>query len=367
MPKVLFIASHRPDRSPSQRFRFEQYFSFLKQNGIAYELSWIISKEDDPYLYQNGNILRKFIILFRSVYRRWKDLKKANGFDVVFIQREALMIGSVWFENRIKKKGIPLIYDFDDSIWILDTSEGNKKWEWLKNPGKTKKIIKIADLVFAGNKHLAEYAKQFNTNVKIIPTTVDTDKFEPDLSKRKKEQIVIGWSGSITTIKHFNLIVPTLIKLKNKYGDKIIFKVVGDSSYENKELGIVGTAWSPDTEVDVLNSFDIGIMPLPDDKWAKGKCGLKGLSYMALEIPTVMSPVGVNCEIIENGVNGFLAKDEDEWLKILSALIEDEELRSKTGKKARKTVTEKYSVTAQKKNYLNAILEIIPAAGKSIT
>ena len=108
-------------------------------------------------------------------------------------------------------------------------------------------------------------------------------------------------------------------------------------------------------------------MPLPDDKWAKGKCGLKGLSYMALEIPTVMSPVGVNCEIIENGVNGFLAKDEDEWLKILSALIEDEELRSKTGKKARKTVTEKYSVTAQKKNYLNAILEIIPAAGKSIT
>ena len=104
MPKVLFIASHRPDRSPSQRFRFEQYFSFLKQNGIAYELSWIISKEDDPYLYQNGNILRKFIILFRSVYRRWKDLKKANGFDVVFIQREALMIGSVWFENRIKKK-----------------------------------------------------------------------------------------------------------------------------------------------------------------------------------------------------------------------------------------------------------------------
>ena len=357
--KILFIASHRPNRSPSQRFRFEQYFNFFKINNIEFKLSYIIDEKDDKYLYERGHFFRKFLILLNSIYIRWNDLKNLKKYDLVFIQREGLMIGSTWFERKVKKIGVPIIFDFDDSIWLLDTSDGNKKLEWLKNPNKTKLIIGLADKIIAGNSYLAEYASSYNKNVQIIPTTVDTEKFYPDQSKRNKEKIIIGWSGSITTIKHFKNIVPVLEKLKKKYEGKIMFRVVGDETYINENLNIKGEKWTSNNEVETLNSFDIGIMPLPDDKWAKGKCGLKGLTYMSLEIPTLMSPVGVNNQIIKNGENGFLCDTDEEWISILSSLIENKELRDSIGKKARSTVEKYYSVDSQKENYLNVINQTI--------
>ena len=134
---------------------------------------------------------------------------------------------------------------------------------------------------------------------------------------------------------------------------------MGDPHYSNNELEIKGIQWTSATEVDVLASFDIGIMPLPDDEWAQGKCGLKGLSYMALEIPTIMSPVGVNSDIIQDGVNGYLAVAEEEWVNKISQLVESAELRMKLGKNARETVIEKYSVESQKDRYLNYFEQLI--------
>lgn len=229
---------------------------------------------------------------------------------------------------------------------------------WLKNPDKTGKIIRIADLIFAGNEYLAEYARKFNDNVVIIPTTIDTNEYR-NLLLNTHPSVCIGWSGSMTTIKHFEYAIPFLTQLKNKYGNKISFKVIGDGSYRNEALGITGIAWNKEDEIKELSSFDIGIMPLPHDEWAKGKCGLKGLQYMALEIPTVMSPVGVNMEIIKDGTNGFLAETTDEWVEKVSLLLESEELRHKIGKEGRKTVVEKYSIESQKKNYLNHFNNII--------
>jgi glycosyltransferase involved in cell wall biosynthesis len=353
--KILFIASHRPNRSPSQRFRFEQYFDFFKKNNIDFKLSYIIDEKSDEYLYAKGLFFRKFIILLNSIFIRWRDSKELKKYDLIFIQREALMIGSTWFERKVKKTGAPFIFDFDDSIWLLDTSDGNKKWEWLKNPDKTKSIIALADKVIAGNKYLADYASTYNCNVEIIPTTVDTEKFYPDYNKRNKDKVVIGWSGSITTIKHFKQIIPILEIIKNKYVDRVIFRVVGDETFINENLNIEGEKWRSDEEVETLNSFDIGIMPLPDDKWAQGKCGLKGLTYMALEIPTIMSPVGVNKEIIQHGSNGFLCSTVDEWINVLSSLIENSELRINIGKKARLSVEKFYSVKSQQDRYLNII------------
>ena len=134
---------------------------------------------------------------------------------------------------------------------------------------------------------------------------------------------------------------------------------MGDPHYENKELGIAGIPWSSATEVAVISSFDIGIMPLPDDQWVKGKCGLKGLSYMALEVPTVMSAIGVNPEIINDGVNGFLATTEEEWVNKISQLIESFELRKKMGISGRETIVSRYSVESQKNNYLNTFNELL--------
>ena len=134
---------------------------------------------------------------------------------------------------------------------------------------------------------------------------------------------------------------------------------MGDPDYINEELGITGILWSSNTEVKILESFDIGIMPLPNDEWVKGKCGLKGLSYMSLEVPTIMSAVGVNTEIITDGINGYLADSDEEWIEKLSRLIDSYELRRKFGLAGRKTVEEKYSFEAQKNNYLDSFNELL--------
>jgi glycosyltransferase involved in cell wall biosynthesis len=358
LPKLLIIADHRLNRSPSQRYRFEQYLDYFKSQGFEWELSEIITEKDDKVFYSPGNYLKKAWILFKSLFIRLKDLQRAKQFDVIFIQREALLLGSSYFEKKFFKKH-KVVFDFDDSIWLLDTSPENKKFEFLKNPDKTKINITHAHCVIAGNSFLANYAKQFNPNTIIIPTTIDTDFHVPKSELRGKEKIVIGWSGSISTIKHFEMAIPALKQIQNKYPNKIEIHVIGQGSYTHPEIKVTSKNWSAKTEVNDLNCFDIGIMSLPNDEWVKGKCGLKGLSYMACGIATVMSNVGVNSAIIEHGKNGYLAQTEQEWVNCLSLLIENSDLRHKIGQAGRETVVKNYSVNAHKDAYLDVLKSLI--------
>lgn len=353
MKKILFIAAHRPDRSPSQRFRFEQYLTFLKENGWDYDFSYLISTEDDAFFYKPGNYLKKISVVLRSFRKRRNDVKNANQYDIIFIQREAFMLGTTYFERKFSQSSAKVIFDFDDAIWHMDVSDGNKKFKFLKNPSKTEEIIRISDLIFAGNDYLAAYAKPFNSHCVIIPTTIDTKEYQRMEKIEKDSTICIGWSGSVTTIKHFEFALPALLKIKAHYGERVKIKVIGDGNYKNDALNVKGIAWTKAAEVKELSEFDIGIMPLPDDEWAKGKCGLKGLQYMALEIPTIMSPVGVNTEIIHDGENGFLAASTDEWVTKIAQLIESEALRIQLGKAARQTVVNQYSIEALKEEYLH--------------
>jgi len=357
MPKVLFIASHRPNRSPSQRFRFEQYLGYLKNNGWDYDFSYLISEKEDTIFYKKGHFFRKIFIIAKAFFIRLKDVFNASKYDIIFIQREAFLTGTTFFEKRFSNSRARLIYDFDDSIWLSNVSDANAKWNWLKNPNKTKEIIALADLVFAGNAYLAAYAKKANSNVVVVPTTIDTNEYQR--IPRENKKICIGWSGSITTIQHFEYALPFLEDLKNKYGDLIEIKVIGDKNYRNKELGIQGIDWNKENEIKELSTFDIGIMPLPNDEWSSGKCGLKGLQYMALEIPTIMSPVGVNTEIIKDGVNGFLAVNKQEWVDKISSLIDSVDLREKIGESGKETVLSNYSVEANKNNYLAFFNQLI--------
>lgn len=358
MPKILFIAAHRLNRSPSQRFRFEQYFSFLEKNGFTCTLSPLLSENDDKTFYSEGNFLGKVWTVLSSFLRRRKDIARAHEHDIIFIQREAYMAGGAFFERNLKRTGKKIVFDFDDAIWLPNISDSNRKFTWMKDPSKTSEIIALADAVIAGNRFLEEYAKKYNTRVYCIPTTIDTDYHKPKNTVRPGP-LCIGWTGSHTTIQHFNRAIPFLAALKKKYGARICFKVIGDAYYSDPELNIAGEKWELENEIGQLSAIDIGIMPLPDDEWAKGKCGLKGLQYMALEIPCVMSPVGVNTEIITDGVNGFLAKDDQEWIDKISLLIENPELRTRIGTSARKTVEEKYSVNSQKEKYLSLLNSLV--------
>lgn len=363
MPKVLILCAHRPNRSPSQRYRFEQYLPlFLEENGFTFTWSFLLNEEDDKLFYSNGNFFGKISIILKSLSIRKKDTKRFKDFDIIFIQREANFLGNSYFEKKAFLSGAKVIFDFDDSIWLADTSPGNKKWQWIKNPQKFFDNINYAHTIIAGNEYLLKKTLDVlsigtqaidKNKVKLIPTTINTDIHFPKTELRNKEIITIGWSGSISTIKHFELLVPVLKKIKDKYLNKVRFKIIGDSNYKNSELNLESVAWSEKTEVNDLNTFDIGLMPLPNDEWANGKCGLKGLSYMACGISTIMSNVGVNNQIIVNGVNGFLAGTENEWYEKLCELIENKNLRIKLGEEGRKTVIEKYSVIANKHKYLD--------------
>lgn len=356
--KVLIVADHRKDRSPNQRFRIEQYITYLSENGFECELSPLLDADDDKVFYASGAILQKISIILKSIRKRKQDLRNIKKYSLVFLVRQSLLTRGTWFEKAVKDKNIPIIYDFDDAIWLSDVSNANKAFAWLKDPTKIETSIRLSSLIFAGNDYLADYARQFNKRISVIPTTIDIGEYKP-LEKKKSQILTIGWSGSLTTIKHFEYALPFLSKLKAEYGDLIQIKVIGDANYRNEELGIVGQAWKKDTEVEDLCEFDIGIMPLPDDKWAKGKCGLKGLQYMALGIPTIMSPVGVNSSIIQQGENGFLASDESQWLTYLRELLTNAELRRTVGLKARQTVEQKYSSQVWKETYLETFRKLV--------
>lgn len=352
MPKVLILVAHRPGRSPSQRYRFEQYLPFLKQHGFEFTWSPLLTEEEDEVFYKKGNSFQKSLIVLKGQARRRRDAARFKDFDIIFIQREASFLGSSRFEEAAYKSGKKVIFDFDDAIWLVDTSPGNKKWEWVKDPKKFETNVTFAHVVIAGNRYLQDKAKEFcKREVLVIPTTVDTDAHKPDPSLRGREKICIGWSGSLSTIKHFENIVPVLNELNKKYPGKLQFKVLGDEFYENKELNIKGIKWTAETEVNELNSFDIGIMPLPNDEWAKGKCGLKALTYMSCAVPVVMSAVGVNTEIASND-SALLASTKEEWMDALEKLIEDKVLREELGKRGRRVVEDKYSVEANKEKYL---------------
>lgn len=358
MKKILFITPHRLDRSPSQRFRFEQYLGILEENGYQCTISYLITPWDDQYFYKSGNYLIKFFILVKCFFKRLKDVFRATEFDIVFVQREAYFTGTTFFERQFAKQS-KLVFDFDDAIFNFDISPGNKLFSFMKNPSKTADIIRLSDMVFAGNDYLKKYAEQFSNNVKLVPTTIDTEEYLPQHNLRNSDKVCVGWSGSITTIVHFKFAEQFLKPIKEKYGNKISIKVIGDGSYSNELLDIQGIPWKKKGELEALNEIAIGIMPLPDDKWAKGKCGLKGIQYMSLEIPTIMSPVGVNETIILDGENGFLAKEVDEWVEKLSGLIDSSELRKKIGEKGRKTVLENYSVKSCSVLYLNYFKELL--------
>lgn len=359
MKKILFISPYPFNKAPSQRFRFEQYLEFFEENGFEITLEPFLGEKTWKILFSQGNYVRKFIGGLKGILNRLRVIGMIHKFDLIFIHREASFIGPAIFEKIYAKLARGrIIYDFDDAIWLLDVSEENKSLSWLKKPMKASDIIKLSAHVICGNNFLASFAKQYNPNVTVIPTTIDTNYHLP-CNKILRNTTTIGWTGTNTTIKHFNSILPVFEKLYMKLGGKVKFALISNKPVPNPPVPLEYIPWSKDSEIEDLCKFDIGIMPLPDNIWAKGKCGFKGLQYMALEIPTVMSPVGVNTEIISDGINGFLASTEEEWIEKLSLLVENPDLREKFGKMGRQTVVDKYSVESQKERYLEVFNKVL--------
>lgn len=349
--KIAIIAPYPFGQAPSQRFRFEQYIDFLKASELEIDFFPFLDDRGWKTLYKEGSVFQKAMAMLRSFARRFLLLFKLGKYDFVFIHREASMIGPPVFEwiiSKILRK--KYIYDFDDAIWLPNYSETNARFHKLKAYGKVKKIIKWAGTVSVGNDFLKEYARKFNQNVVIIPTTIDTENMHNLLTDQTKEPLIIGWTGTHTTMHYLNYIVPVIKKLEKTYNFK--FRVISNQEPELNIDSLEYIPWNKATEIEDLASIQIGVMPLTNSIWAKGKCGFKGLQYMALEIPAIMSPVGVNTTIVQNKINGYLCSTAHEWEEALIELIENPNLRKEIGQKGKETIINQYSVIANRNNYL---------------
>lgn len=308
-------------------------------------------------LYTQGNLARKSLFILAGYLQRIGLLFTAvPRADFVFIHREASPVGPPFLEYliaRVLRKKI--IYDFDDAIWLPNTSEENALAAGVKWHDKVANICRWSFAVSAGNDYLASFARAYNSRVFINPTTVDTENVhKPHNRKDPSDSVVhIGWTGSHSTLKYLHLIESVMTQLEVEFPDKVRFVVIADRAPSLALKDMLFVQWKKESEIADLAVLDIGIMPLTDDPWAKGKCGLKALQYMAMGIPTVASPVGVNTEIIEHGSTGYLCDKPASWLAHLRKLILDADLRRQFGDAGRRKVIENYSTASNRSAFLS--------------
>lgn len=354
---ILFICPYPTGQSPSQRFRFEQYFDALQDIGFHLEVRPFLTLSGWQILYERGKLIRKVISVLRGFIHRLIAIPSVCNFDFIFIHREATPIGPPWFEWIVSKVlQRKIIYDFDDAIWLPAISDENKLVSKLKYNSKVKAICKWSHAVSCGNTYLLEFAKQFNVNTILNPTTIDSDNLHnPTLyiEKAKSNKITIGWTGTHSTLKYINLILPAVQSMEKMFPNQLQFVIIADKKPSFVLTSLRFVSWSKETEIPDLLQFDIGLMPLTDDAWTRGKCGFKALQYLALGIPTLASPVGVNCDIIDDGIDGFLCSSLTEWEENMEKLIRDIELRNRMGKLGREKVEKHYSVASNLSNFLS--------------
>lgn len=351
---VLFVVPY-PIEAPSTRYRVYQYLPYLEANGIAPTVSRFIDSSDFfRRLYQPGGVAAKAAYFGERIISRLLDLTRVGRFDAVFIQREALPIGPALFETLAAKLGAPLIFDFDDAIYLPHASDANRWVSWLKQPGKTAAIVRHSRQVIVGNGVLAAYAQQYNPQVTIIPSSIDATLYPVRaIEQARPDVITLGWVGSGSNLSYLHQIAPALRQLSQSH--RVRVEVVGGTiALEGIEVHC--RPWQLANEISDLHSFDIGLMPLPDNPWTQGKGGFKAIQYMGVGLPVVASPVGINTEIIKDGVNGCLAASTAEWLGALTRLVEDAALRRRLGEAGRATVVERYSTQVNGPRLL-AVLE----------
>jgi len=361
--RILALVPYPFDTAPGQRYRIEQWAPILKELGDEITFVPFRSDELNSLLSREGNTLRKIYLTARESVRRLQVLQLIKNYDLVYIYKEVALMGPALIERYISMKGVPIVFDLDDAIFVHSpyTTPVNRCFRWLKFPGKTGTISRLAAHVIAGNSYLASYCSRFNQNVTVVPTTIDTGKYTVEESGTTADPPVIGWSGSYTTVPHLNTVRRALMRLAEK--ERFRLRVIGTDSYQIDGVEVEVMPWRSETETADLRAIDIGIMPLPDDEWARGKCGCKALQYMALGIPTVCSPVGVNTKIIQDDENGLLATTEDQWIEKLTRLLHSTSLRERLGKAGRATVEAEYSM-AMHAPRVHQILESVLRSAK---
>lgn len=350
--KVLFLSPYPHGTAPSQRFRYEQYLTFLKSQKIILVEKSFLDQSTWDILYQSGKSVQKALGILKGFMKRFFLLFTLTSYDYVFIHREVSPIGPPWMEWCIAKVWRKkIIYDYDDAIWLTNTSDVNKIAAQIKWHHKVAQISKWAYKVSCGNHYLCDYAQKVNIEVIYNPTTIDTENLHKEIKNQHTKKFVLGWTGTHSTMKYLDELVPIIQKLQEKYN--FTFLVISNQNPNLPLKDFEYVQWNKETELQDLLKMNVGVMPLTDDVWAKGKCGFKALQYLALGIPALVSSVGVNTRIVQEGKNGFLCDTPQQWENAIEKLVLNPDLSVKMGAEGRKTVVENYSVLSNKNNFLN--------------
>jgi glycosyltransferase involved in cell wall biosynthesis len=334
---ILFLPKYGR-KAASSRHRFLQYIPVLESQGIKCTVYPLFS---DAYL-EKRFVFNKMIILdvLVAFLKRVKIILESESYDIIIIHCEALPYFPAILENYISLRKTPYIYDCDDAIFHQYDLHSNELIRWLFSD-KIRKVIAGAAYVIAGSTYLADYARKANNRVVILPTVIDLNRYPIRKENRiLKKPFTIGWIGSPSTAVYLKIIAPALRQFCEEHDAKLV--LVGSGNVELPGIPLEIRAWSEETEVEEMMQFDVGIMPLPDLPWARGKCAFKLIQYMACRLPVIASPVGANCEVVEQGVNGFLATSTEDWVRALKTLQDDSALRECMGKAGRLKVETQY-------------------------
>lgn len=353
--RLLTLVSKRPGISPGQRFRLEQWAPHLRsQHGIELEFRAFESRRLTDILYRPGHRAEKAWLVLKDFWRCRAVLDQARAYDGVVIYREAALFGPAIYESLLARTGIPLIYDFDDAIWVPSPSVANRRFAHLRFYGKTASICKMSAVVTAGNEYLADYAQQHARQVVVVPTTVELAQY-PLNPPPPESPFVIVWIGSQSTLPLLELVRPAIERLASTRD--VVMRVICSEPPARPFAGvrIEFIPWTADGEGAAINDSHVEIIPLPDDDFARGKCACKALQYMAAGRPAVASPVGMNGELIRSGENGILADTQEQWVTALEQLAASPELRERLGRAGRATVETGFSATVGAARFADAV------------
>jgi glycosyltransferase involved in cell wall biosynthesis len=353
--KRLLVLTPAPTSSASTRFRLEQFFPALRARGIEPVLRPFLDEDGFRVLYRSGHVATKLRAAASALVGRIGDLARATRADGILLHREAALIGPPLLEWLMAMKR-PLIFDLDDAVWVPYRSPtyGALLSRLLKMPGKTLRTLALARTVIAGNRFIAEFASRFNRSVTVIPTVVDTEVFRP--ADKRNDVPVLGWIGTPSAAQYLQAIVPALQSLARTRRFRV--RVVG-GAIDAPGVEVEQREWRLENEVGDFRSLDVGLYPLVEDDWSRGKSGFKAVQYMAAGVPMVASPVGVTSEMIDDGRNGLLAHTTSEWEAQLARLLDDAPLRARLAAEGRKDAVESWSLAVHAPRFAELVAESI--------
>lgn len=343
--RILFLTSG--SSSPSTRYRVLAFLPHLRASGHVCVVAESYPQKYDwiPWLgFRPSQLLKRLVRGVHWLYARFAR------FDVIFVEREIFNDPTWSMEAKFRRIAPVFVLDLDDGVF-------------LRFPEKFDRLCEMSDLLFAGNRFIAERLEDKVRRVVLLPTCVDTEAFHPrSWDAATTDAPVIGWIGTTGNLNYLRKIAPALRRLAQRRSFTLRLFAGGDEPL--KEIDLAGvdvqfSVWDPEREIDDFRGFDVGIMPLADDEWDRYKCGLKLLQYMSVGVPGVATPAGVNAEIVRQGENGFLAETEEEWEAALEQLLSDAELRARLGRAARETVERKYSVAVHYPRLEAALRELV--------